>query len=69
MAHLHNVLPKTLRAGHGARSDDLAILVAAAVRDGDVIMVKGSLGVAMATIVSALHHINPMPAPRAASNC
>ena len=69
MAHLHNVLPKTLRAGHGARSDDLAILVAAAVRDGDVIMVKGSLGSRMATIIAALHHINCRPAPRAASNC
>ena len=69
MAHLRDALPKAMRAGHGARSDDLAIPVAAAVRDGDVIMVKGSLGARMATIVSALHHINPMPAPRVASNC
>ena len=69
MAHLRDALPQAMRAGHGARSDDLAIPVAAAVRAGDVIMIKGSLGVRMATIVSALHHINSMPAPRAASNC
>ena len=69
MAHLRDALPKAMRASHGARSEDLAIPVAAAVRDGDVIMVKGSLGSRMATIIEALHHLNSKPAPRAASNC
>ena len=69
MAHLRDALPKAMRAAHGARSEDLAIPVAAAVHDGDVVMVKGSLGSNMATIISALHHINARPAPRAASNC
>ena len=69
MEHLRDALPKAMRASHGALSEDLAIPVAAAIRDGDVVMVKGSLGSNMATIISALHHINAKPAARAASNC
>ena len=69
MRHLRDALPQAMRAGHGARSADLAVPVAATIRDGDVIMVKGSLGSRMATIIEALHHIKCRPAPRAASNC
>ena len=69
MGHLRDALPQAMRAGHGERSDDLAIPVAAAIRDGDVVMVKGSLGVCMATIIEALHPIDSKPAPRVAGNC
>ncbi len=69
MAYLRDVLPRAMRAGHGARSGDLATPVAAVVKDGDVVMVKGSLGSRMATIIAALHHIKSKPALRAASNC
>ena len=68
MAHLRDALPRAMRAGHGERSDDLAIPVAAAVRDGDVVMVKGSLGSNMATIITALHDRTSNPAPRAVNN-
>ena len=69
MSHLRDALPQAMRAGHGARSEHLAVLVAATIREGDVIMVKGSLGSRMATIIAALHHVKCRPAPRAASNC
>ena len=68
MSHLRDALPGAMRAGHGARSEDLVIPVAAALRGGDVVMVKGSLGTRMAAIIAALHDINPKPAPRAARN-
>ena len=64
-----DVLPQAMRAGHGERSIDLAMPVAAAVGDGDVVMVKGSLGSRMAAIVAALHDLDTKPAPLAASNC
>ena len=68
MSHLRDALPRAMRAGHGARSEDLAIPVAAALRGGDVVMVKGSLGSRMATIIAAMRDINAKPAPRAARN-
>jgi len=52
--HLHEALPAGLRGGHAADSAALAPLVAAAVRPGDVVLVKGSAGARMATIVTAL---------------
>ena len=69
MARLRDALPRAMRAGHGARSADMAIPASAAVRDGDVVMVKGSLGVAMATIIAALHGRASNTAPLAARTC
>ncbi len=54
MARLHAALPAAKRADHAPDSAALAPLVAAAVRPGDVVMVKGSLGSRMAVVVAAL---------------
>ena len=54
MAHLRAALPAGMRAAHCADSATLAPEVAAAVRPGDVISVKGSAGSRMRTVVEAL---------------
>jgi UDP-N-acetylmuramyl pentapeptide synthase len=54
MACLHDALPAPLRAGHAANSEQLAPMVRAAIRPGDVVMVKGSFGSRMGRIVEAL---------------
>jgi UDP-N-acetylmuramoyl-tripeptide--D-alanyl-D-alanine ligase len=54
MAHLHQTLPASMRGGHADDSAALAPLAAAAVRPGDVIVVKGSAGSRMRRIVDSL---------------
>ncbi len=54
MAQLYAALPENLRGGHALRSDELAPMVTQALRDGDVIAVKGSLASGMKTVVEAL---------------
>jgi UDP-N-acetylmuramoyl-tripeptide--D-alanyl-D-alanine ligase len=54
MENLDRALPPARLGGHAATSPELAPLVAAAVRPGDVLMVKGSLGSRMAVIVKHL---------------
>ena len=54
MRHLWEALPENMRAAHCATSDALAPLVCAAVRPGDVVVVKGSAGIRMNTVVQAL---------------
>lgn len=66
MAHLHACLPVASRGVHVATSDELAPIVAEAVRPGDVVTVKGSLGTNMAPIVKRLTAGPWGPAPRAA---
>lgn len=66
MAHLAAALPKAVRGGHADDSAALAPLVTAAVRPGDVITVKGSLGSRMAVVVEALTRLDPGP-PKAAN--
>ena len=51
---LHEALPTGRRGGWAADSAALATVVAQAVRPGDAVMVKGSLGSAMARVVAAL---------------
>ncbi|KIL96796.1 UDP-N-acetylmuramoylalanyl-D-glutamyl-2 6-diaminopimelate--D-alanyl-D-alanine ligase [Paramagnetospirillum magnetotacticum MS-1] len=53
-AHLHDALAEQRRGGHAADSDAVSALVKAAVRPGDVVMVKGSAGSRMGRVVNAL---------------
>lgn len=69
-AELHAALPPERRGAHAADTDALAPVVAAAVRAGDVVLVKGSLGSRMSVIVDtlvALERSDGAPLPRAAN--
>lgn len=68
MAHLGDALPEAVRGAHAASAAELAPRVAAAVRPGDVVTVKGSLGSAMAVVVDALLAMDAAP-PRAVNSC
>jgi len=57
MDALFNVLPPDWRGAHAKNSQELAPLVAAAVRPGDIILVKGSLGSKMSYVVQALQSL------------
>jgi len=54
MVRLIEALPETMRGLHASTSDGLTGPVAAAVRPGDIVTVKGSLGSRMAVVVQAL---------------
>jgi UDP-N-acetylmuramoyl-tripeptide--D-alanyl-D-alanine ligase len=54
MGHLYAALPEGRRGAHAPDSMGLAPIVAAAIRDGDAVLVKGSLGMRMASIIRAL---------------
>jgi UDP-N-acetylmuramoyl-tripeptide--D-alanyl-D-alanine ligase len=54
MRALWDSLPASRRGGYAATSAELAPLVAAAVKDGDTVLVKGSNGSKMSVIVDAL---------------
>ncbi len=54
MAQLIEALPKPMRGRHAVASDALVGPVTAAVRAGDIVTVKGSLGSRMAPVVEAL---------------
>ena len=53
-AALAEALPREMRGGHASMTQKLAPIVSAAVRPGDVVMVKGSLGSRTGLIVEAL---------------
>ncbi len=59
MAGLFAGLPAAKQAAHRADSESLAPLVRAALRPGDAVLVKGSLGSRMAVIVRALTESMP----------
>jgi len=71
MTALERALPPAMRGGHAADSAALLPMVLAAVRPGDVVMVKGSLGSRMAPVVEALlaldEDAHETPPPRAAN--
>jgi UDP-N-acetylmuramoyl-tripeptide--D-alanyl-D-alanine ligase len=54
MRHLWESVAQTQRGGYAGASSELAQLVAAAVRPGDVVMIKGSYGSKMRLVVDAL---------------
>jgi UDP-N-acetylmuramoyl-tripeptide--D-alanyl-D-alanine ligase len=58
MAALDAALPEAVRAGHAADAGALGDLVAAGVRAGDVVLVKGSAGAKMGKVVAALDALN-----------
>jgi UDP-N-acetylmuramoyl-tripeptide--D-alanyl-D-alanine ligase len=54
MKSLWDKLPPSRRGAYGVASSDIAAQIAAGARDGDVILVKGSLGSRMAVVIDAL---------------
>ena len=60
-----DTIPTGKRGAHAADSAALAPIVAAALRPGDAILVKGSLGSKMKTIVDAITARAPMTAGEA----
>lgn len=59
MAELSAALPACRRGAHGIDSEALAAPLRAALRDGDVLLVKGSLGSRMARLIAALEAAPP----------
>ena len=69
MSHLYAALPNRMRAGQAETSNELLPALRAALRPGDVVLIKGSLGVNMRPLVDALKHAAesaPATAPGAA---
>ena len=54
MRHLFDAVPARVQGAHAADAEALAVIVAAFAAGGDAILVKGSLGSRMRTIVAAL---------------
>jgi UDP-N-acetylmuramoyl-tripeptide--D-alanyl-D-alanine ligase len=67
MQALWRALPAGRRGGYAEDSAALEAQVVRAIRSGDVIMVKGSLGSRMAPIVKALQRAYPHHAPSASA--
>jgi UDP-N-acetylmuramoyl-tripeptide--D-alanyl-D-alanine ligase len=64
MRHLYDALAPEQRGAHVADSAALAPIVAKAVSPGDAILVKGSLGSRMKTVVQALEALGPLASPQ-----
>ena len=67
MRALVDALPAKLRGAHAANAAELTPRVVGAMRAGDVVLVKGSLGSKMQPIVAALRAIASDAPPRAAN--
>ncbi len=66
MRHLYDGLPAARQGGHLPDSAALAPVLAQAVRPGDAVLVKGSLGSRMATVIAALKSLNDKTGPTGA---
>jgi UDP-N-acetylmuramoyl-tripeptide--D-alanyl-D-alanine ligase len=69
MAALNKALPAKRRGAHAADSNALVPAIVAAVRPGDVVLVKGSLGSRMGPIVDALKALGGGGTLPRAANC
>jgi UDP-N-acetylmuramoyl-tripeptide--D-alanyl-D-alanine ligase len=58
MGALYAALPEAVRGSHALRTEDLVADVLSAVKPGDVVLIKGSLGSRMAPMVDALKALN-----------
>lgn len=67
MKHLYDALRADMRGGHAGTAAELTPLVAAQVRPGDVVTVKGSYGTKMSIVIDALLALNTAP-PRAVNS-
>jgi UDP-N-acetylmuramoyl-tripeptide--D-alanyl-D-alanine ligase len=54
MGSLYQALPASRQGGYAQAPEELAPMLLAGVKPGDVVMVKGSLGSRMAPLVEAL---------------
>ncbi|HAU29998.1 MAG TPA: UDP-N-acetylmuramoylalanyl-D-glutamyl-2,6-diaminopimelate--D-alanyl-D-alanine ligase [Rhodospirillaceae bacterium] len=63
MSALFASLPENLRGGHATDSDHLTPIILSAVRPGDTILVKGSLGSRMSRVVEALTALHQPQVP------
>jgi UDP-N-acetylmuramoyl-tripeptide--D-alanyl-D-alanine ligase len=68
MQGLAAALPPGRRGAHAADSQSLIPAVLAAIRAGDVVLVKGSLGTRMAPIIDALLRLEAATPPARAAN-
>ena len=59
MAAMYAALPDRLRGGHAETSNDLSPVIARSLRDGDVVLVKGSAGSKTGLIVRDLLALDP----------
>jgi len=66
MRHLYDALPAAKQGAHLTDSAALAPVLAQAVRPGDAVLVKGSLGSRMATVIAALKSLNDKTGPTGA---
>lgn len=62
MAELDAALPDSMRGGHAASAKELMPVLVAAIRAGDVIVIKGSLGSRMSQAVETLLGLEDAPA-------
>ena len=63
MKGLYDLLPDTMKGAHRATSDDMVQPLIAALKAGDTVLIKGSLGTRMAPLVEAVRAARPQRKP------